>query len=186
IEADQDEKQKKGNCADICNSRILCMELSLMYLNWFTVSLVYYGVSFNAGAFGDVFMNTFLSGLVEIPANLLCYIVLEKYMSELLTALSTLGKGAITFAFSSIYLYTSELFPTPMRQLAVGSSSMFARIGSMASPYLGSTLEDVWLPMPSVIFGVLSALAGSLVLLLPETKGQKLPDTVEEAEEIGR
>ena len=61
-------------------------------------------------------------------------------MSELLTALSTLGKGAITFAFGSIYLYTSELFPTPVRHLAVGSSSMFARIGSMASPYLGSTL----------------------------------------------
>ena len=44
----------------------------------FTVSLVYYGVSFNAGAFGDVFLNTFLSGLIEIPANLLCYLCLDK------------------------------------------------------------------------------------------------------------
>lgn len=35
-------------------------------------------MSFNAGAFGDVFMNTFLSGLIEIPANLLCYICLDK------------------------------------------------------------------------------------------------------------
>ena len=40
--------------------------------------------------------------------------------------------------------------------------------------------------MPSVIFGVLSAFAGSLVLLLPETKGHKVPDTIREAEQIGR
>ncbi|KAK2140711.1 hypothetical protein LSH36_1273g00025, partial [Paralvinella palmiformis] len=46
--------------------------------------------------------------------------------------------------------------------------------------------EEIWLPMPSVIFGVLSAFAGSLVLLLPETKGHKVPDTIREAEQIGR
>ena len=40
--------------------------------------------------------------------------------------------------------------------------------------------------MPSVIFGVLSALAGGLVLFLPETKGHNVPDTVDEAEHIGR
>ncbi|KAK2140710.1 hypothetical protein LSH36_1273g00029 [Paralvinella palmiformis] len=210
-----EEKQERGKWADICNSRTLCTELALIYINWFTVSLVYYGVSYNAGAFGDVFLNTFLSGLIEIPSNLFAYLVLERCgrrwpnggillatavielslvpillvrpdMSELLTALSTLGKGAITFAFSSIYLYTSELFPTPIRHLAVGSSSVFARIGSMAAPYLGDSLEEIWLPMPSVIFAVISAITGSLVLLLPETKGHKIPDTIEEAEKIGR
>ena len=39
---------------------------------------------------------------------------------------------------------------------------------------------------PLLIFGVLSVIAGLMLLLLPETYGQKLPDTIEEGEELGR
>ena len=40
--------------------------------------------------------------------------------------------------------------------------------------------------MPNLLFGSLSLIAGLLSLLLPETKGTQLPDTIEEAELIGR
>ena len=39
---------------------------------------------------------------------------------------------------------------------------------------------------PLLIFGILSVIAGLLLLLLPETYGQKLPDTMKEGEEFGR
>jgi hypothetical protein len=42
--------------------------------------------------------------------------------------------------------------------------------------------ENTLSAVPLVIMGVLGMLAGLSVLLLPETIGQKLPDTVEEAE----
>ena len=45
---------------------------------------------------------------------------------------------------------------------------------------------QVWLPLPSVIFGVMGVLSGLLTFLLPETLNRKLPDTIAEAEEIGR
>ena len=45
---------------------------------------------------------------------------------------------------------------------------------------------DVWSPMPTLIFGVLSVVTGAVCFLMPETKGCPLPDTLEDAELIGR
>ena len=44
----------------------------------FTDSLVYYALSLNSGNLaGGVFLNTFLMGLIEVPANLLVILFLE-------------------------------------------------------------------------------------------------------------
>ena len=40
----------------------------------------------------------------------------------------------------------------------------------------------VWKPLPSLVFGLLSAISGLLYAFLPETLGQVLPDTIEQAE----
>ena len=39
---------------------------------------------------------------------------------------------------------------------------------------------------PLLVFGILSVIAGLLLLLLPETYGRKLPDTMQEGEDFGR
>lgn len=39
--------------------------------------------------------------------------------------------------------------------------------------------------IPILLFGMLSFMAGALAFLFPETKGQKLPDTVKQAEFVG-
>ena len=46
--------------------------------------------------------------------------------------------------------------------------------------------SDVWKGLPSLCYGILGLLAGSLMFLLPETVGMKLPETVEEAEAFGK
>ena len=41
----------------------------------FTNNLIYYGLSLNSGALaGNVYINTFLLGAIEIPANILCFV----------------------------------------------------------------------------------------------------------------
>lgn len=40
--------------------------------------------------------------------------------------------------------------------------------------------------LPLILFGTMSVTSGILVLLFPETLNTKLPDTIEEAEVIGR
>jgi len=48
-------------------------------------------------------------------------------------------------------------------------------------------LEKVWGPLPLVCLGLSSLVAGiSVLLLLPETKGTKLPENMEEALLIGQ
>lgn len=46
-----------------------------------------------------------------------------------------LGKFGITSAFSIVYVYTAELYPTVVRNMGVGASSMASRLGSILSPY---------------------------------------------------
>ena len=47
-----------------------------------------------------------------------------------------IGKFLISMTFAIAYLYTAELFPTSVRNVAVGAASTFARIGSMSAPYI--------------------------------------------------
>ncbi len=47
-----------------------------------------------------------------------------------------LGKVGVTCAFGTIYLYTSELYPTSLRTAGVGFSSTVGRVGAIISPYV--------------------------------------------------
>ncbi|TNM94692.1 hypothetical protein fugu_017451 [Takifugu bimaculatus] len=70
------------------------------------------------------------------------------------------------------------------RTLAVGSGSMMCRVGSVVAPFC-VYLADVWVYLPQLIVGVLAFAIGLLTLLLPETLGQPLTNTLEEAEALG-
>ena len=43
-----------------------------------------------------------------------------------------------------------------------------------------------YLHLPAIVLGVVAITGGLLILLMPETAGQKLPDTLREAEHLGR
>ncbi|KAI8500763.1 hypothetical protein Bbelb_215810 [Branchiostoma belcheri] len=101
------------------------------------------------------------------------------------TTLAMTGKFCITASFAVIYIFSAEIFPTVVRQIGIGMSSMNARVGGMVAPFV-NLLGRHWAPMPYVIFGGASIAAGLLALLLPETVGRKLPETIEEAENIGK
>merc|ERR1712107_715064 len=84
--------------------------------------------------------------------------------------LSLLGKFGAAAAFSIVFLYTAELFPTPIRNQAVGACSLVARIGGVFALLLDN-LKVFWLPAPVFIMGVVATVAGSLAIFFPETLG---------------
>jgi len=91
------------------------------------------------------------------------------------------GKACIQGAFNILYIFTSELYPTVIRNTAVGTCSMVARIGAGASGYI-AILSEVTLPtVPMAIFCIFSLFAGVLIYFLPETRDCPLPDTMWDA-----
>ncbi|KAH9633801.1 hypothetical protein HF086_005435 [Spodoptera exigua] len=94
-------------------------------------------------------------------------------------------KFGISVVFTSLYLFTSELYPTQYRHRLLAFSSMVGRIGSITAP-LTPLLMDYWDGIPSVMFGAMGILSGVLVLTQPETLGTKMPDTLAEAEALGK
>ncbi|XP_060603609.1 organic cation transporter protein-like [Ruditapes philippinarum] len=111
-------------------------------------------------------------------------------LQPLTITLALIGKAASASAFGIIYMFTAELSPTVLRNAAVGLCSCAARVGAMLAPYIAKSGEMIGGKFgtiePLVIFGALSISAGLLLLLLPETHRQILPDTIAEGEQFGR
>jgi len=187
-----------------------------VFYSWLIVAMVYYGLSFNSkNLSANRYISSFISGFVEVPAVVVILPALSKFgrrlcycgsfvgggvcclIVALITfispdaiwfplAIAMTGKFLISMTFAIAYLYTAELFPTKVRNLAVGLASTFARIGSISAPYIVDLLGSVHAGIPVVIFGAFSTSAGLLALMLPETLNRKLPESVAEVERSGR
>ncbi|KAJ1519978.1 hypothetical protein ONE63_004210 [Megalurothrips usitatus] len=191
-------------------SKILLMRFINCAYCWMANTFVYYGLSLNAVTLsGDEYVNFILSGLVEVPANLLAFwlqdragrrlsqagtlvvagasclafLAIPEDMQWLQVTVYMLGKFAITISFIVVYIITAEMFPTKVRQSMVSYGSTFGRIGSILAPQT-PLLATVGEALPMTLFGVVSLSSGMLALLFPETTDRPLPETIEEAENL--
>ncbi|XP_063636275.1 organic cation transporter protein-like [Cydia splendana] len=195
----------------VVKSRVMLRRCCTTPVWWITTTFIYYGLSINSVSLsGNMYLNYVATAAVEIPGFWTAVLVLDRvgrkvtlftgYMScaiccilfafipnnmyGLSLALYLTGKFSIAAVFTSLYLYTSELYPTRHRHSFLGYSSMMGRIGSIISP-LTPPLMEYWSGIPSVLFGAMAVISAVLVLSQPETFGTKLPDTVEDAELVG-
>ncbi|XP_043653157.1 organic cation transporter protein [Drosophila teissieri] len=184
----------------------------LIFFDWFVNSGVYYGLSWNTNNLGgNQLVNFVISGAVEIPGYTLLLFTLNRYgrrsilcgtmlvagisllatifvpsdMNWLIIACAMIGKLAITSSYGTIYIFSAEQFPTVVRNVGLGASSMVARVGGILAPYL-KLLGEIWRPLPLIICGALSLTAGLLSLLLPETLNKPMPETIEDGENFGK
>ncbi|KAL3678592.1 hypothetical protein R1sor_021548 [Riccia sorocarpa] len=86
-------------------------------------------------------------------------------------------------AYNLVYIYTTELFPTVVRNSALGLATQAASIGSIIAPVV-VVLGRTNAPLPFIIFGCLSMLGGALAIRLPETKDESLHETMEGMERV--
>ncbi|XP_063362509.1 organic cation transporter-like protein [Cydia amplana] len=206
----QKTQLKKGNIVDLFRTPNIRKNILAMAFNWLTCSYCFYGVSQYVGQLsGNAFINVAASASVTLLGTL-CSIPLMKVMGRktiliifnficafclLVLAVLPEGPGTVVCAsvgvvssfivFVVVYLYCTELFPTVVRNAALGFSSMMARVGSMIAPFvIASSSMATW--VPPVLFAVLPLVAGFVAFLLPETKGCELMVTIEEGEQFGK
>merc|ERR550525_544932 len=208
----QPASSKSGNVFDLFKSVGLLRSTLIMYYLFFTNSFVYYGLTLNSGSLipGNLHFNIIVSGLLEIAANIITIFALlflgrrlsvcgsmaiggvtlfaVPYVDGVLgkAVLAQIGRFAITGSFSMVFVYAVEVFPTVIRNVGLGSASVWARIGGIIAPYIGRELGKTSPDAPLYIFGATSLIAAGLVLFLPETKGVSPPSTVEEGERLSR
>uniref|UniRef100_UPI0037E9AAA3 solute carrier family 22 member 2-like n=1 Tax=Semicossyphus pulcher TaxID=241346 RepID=UPI0037E9AAA3 len=181
----------------------------ILSFNWFTSAVVYQGLIMRLGILGgNVYIDFLISGLVEFPAAFLILFTIERIGRRLpfasanivagaacfitafipdsmfwfKTVVACIGRLGITMAFEMVVFVNTELYPTFVRNFGVSVCSTLCDIGGIIAPFLLYRLAVIWLELPLIIFGSLAFLAGGLVLLLPETRGVPLPDTIDDIE----
>ncbi|XP_050535666.1 solute carrier family 22 member 4-like isoform X2 [Daktulosphaira vitifoliae] len=196
----------------IFSSKEIFLRLINCSFCWTTITLVYYGLSLTSVEFsGNKYLNFMLVNAIEVPAFLTSWYFMERFPRRNTQAFSFLFSGlgcilvnvtpdghlwlklllflgskyAITMAFNTMYVFTAEMFPTELRMSLFGITSMFGRFGSMIAPQMSLLSAYFGQYVPILLFGIISFVAGALAFLFPETKDQKLPDTVKQAELVG-
>ncbi|XP_021368562.1 solute carrier family 22 member 8-like [Mizuhopecten yessoensis] len=203
---------KRYNITTIFRHKIILFNSLILWYMWLVNSLVYYALSLTSSALsGDRFVNYFLIAIVEYPAALMEFLLINRIgrrktcilfhvIAGIALAVSTVckslsdgagtlgavslvfnlvGKFGITGSFSTIFLYTPELYPTNLRNAGIGFSSCVARAGGMLAPFAGPLMDYItW--GPGAISAAMCLLAVYLLTFLPETAGYELPTTIEE------
>ncbi|XP_048736781.1 organic cation transporter protein-like [Ostrea edulis] len=164
---------------------------------------------------GNLYINFAVAVLVEALGYLLCFLMnktgrkpmhlvvmfgsgfgcllsilpaffLDSSYTWLLVAFAMVGKFGISAAFGEIYIYTGELFPTVVRSFILGFCGIGARLGATISPYIYYFADGKFgEALPLIIFGGSTIMVALLSIQLPETRGRKLLENVNDADHEG-
>ncbi|XP_014251431.1 organic cation transporter protein-like [Cimex lectularius] len=187
----------------------------VVWVNWSNVGLCFFGLEqYLSQVGGNIFANVAISSACIIPGVLASIYTMDKlgrrmtlfvgqfvgaiscliiiliprsvaYAEWYKVGLATLGVTGVAVGFTTLYLYSTELFPTVVRNTGLGSGSMCARVGSMVAPFIAS-LDQVNPNIPAAMFGASSFIAALLCLMLPETLNTILPVSLEDGEHFGK
>lgn len=207
-------KEKSLGYLTLFKSPVISLRTVCICVAFTSSAFVYYQLMINIGNMGgNTFMNLFLLAVAEGPGSLvgvyvadklgrrwthaailainaICFFVLiwvvqDPSLTPLVTVLCMIVKFMISATFTVAYVQAMEVFPTSVRQSGIGFATLISQMISIGGPYviyLGAT--DLRLPY-AVMF--LICVAGVVAtVLLPETAGRSLPETMEDAEKFGK
>ncbi|XP_071113404.1 organic cation transporter protein-like [Haliotis cracherodii] len=167
---------------------------------------------------GSVYINGLIAGGTEFVSYIACILLLDRIgrkslhcaamilggicctatilpvlygsggLTWLTITLALVGRAFVSASFAIIWLYSSELFPTVIRNSVMGVANICGRLGGVISPYIANLAMvipgDFGRAVPLIIFGVSMVGAGLLALFLPETLTRELPESIEDAEKM--
>uniref|UniRef100_A0A3B3TLQ1 Solute carrier family 22 member 4 n=1 Tax=Poecilia latipinna TaxID=48699 RepID=A0A3B3TLQ1_9TELE len=203
-------RDKKFNILVLLKSCNIFTTALLSSSLWMIVAMNYFALILNtSNLHGNPYLNCFLSAATEVPAYIIVLLLLRFSSRRLcqsaslllggimiicvnlipidLPAVSVLlemvGKFGITSAFCVLYAFTAELFPTVIRNTAMGCCSTAARIGTIISPFI-IYLGFYFRALPYIVMGVMAVCGSGFCFMLPETHGKALPEALSDMQQL--
>ncbi|KAM1057349.1 organic cation/carnitine transporter 4-like [Malus sylvestris] len=192
-----------GSLIDVMKSPVTRIRLFLAVAINFLCSVVYYGLSLNVvNLETNLYINVLLNAVAEMPAFTITAILLDKYGRKPLAIGTLWFSGVFCFlgslvgnvgvwkvvrmvcgilgifgmagTYNLLFIYTTELFPTVVRNAALGCATQAAQMGAILAPFvvvLGGGL-------PFAVFAMCGVVGGMFAFYLPETLNKPLYDTM--------
>jgi len=210
IEAElvEEDEGKIYTAADLFRLPVLRCKTIILLVCWVTCASLYYVLLLDQSELSeDLYLGFLITAGVQLPGYVYVILTLERPMfgrkrsmcfflllsgacltshpllpsafTKSRVALSVIGRFAANCSYTILNLYSAELFPTVVRGVGMGFTVVVSRLGTMLAPYillLG--------PHSPIFFGISALLSGLLALLLPETLGRSLPETLQDGERL--
>ncbi|KAJ4835697.1 hypothetical protein Tsubulata_050632, partial [Turnera subulata] len=169
----------------------------------FGIGMVYFGVPLGVGNLGyNIYVNVLFNALLELPSYLVTFIIVDKWNKRssifwfsVLSGISSIlcvypsgnfpeeAKVGLELGLQFNYdLYTTELFPTSVRNSATSMMRQSFALSGVFSSALVSTGKTNSV-LSYAVFGIMILFCSLFVFLLPEIRGAALLDSVHEEEE---
>lgn len=157
------QNNKKYNITHLFRTPNLRLKTIFICINWFMCGSCFFGLAQYMGYIdGNIFINVAVSAAIEIPGTILVLFLISRVSrlkilisANLLSAasllllivisnsrftiiLTILGLAGMSLSFPTVYLYSTEVFPTVIRNIGIGLGSVCARTGSIIAPYIAT------------------------------------------------
>ncbi|KAI5638920.1 sugar transporter domain-containing protein [Phthorimaea operculella] len=211
VEIAQSEAEcKKYSALDLFKTPRLRKHSLLLVIIWVCIAMVFDGHVRNVGSLGlDIFLTFSVATFTEFPADLLLIAILDCVGRRWLSCLSMVisgifsllattvpvgipsaslaivGRFSVNISYNIGMQYAAELLPTVVRGQGLAMIHISGYLATILVPYI-VYLAVIETYIPLLILGALGIFGGCLCLLLPESTGKEMPQTIQDGEEYGR
>ena len=189
---------------DLFRTRNLRIKTTVLAFTWIVCSALYYVLLLDQSELASgLYLGFLITALVQLPGYFYVIFTLERPIfgrkrsmcaflllsgfclclhpiienRDLKIAISVFGRFCANCSYTILNLFSAEQFPTVVRGVGVGFTLVISRIGTILAPFillLG--------PYSPIVFGTGAVMAGVSSLILPETLGKPLPETIADGE----
>ncbi|CAH0722971.1 unnamed protein product, partial [Brenthis ino] len=208
IDVASNTKEKEQGVLALFREPSLRVMIIFLIITFMGVAVVFDGIirlSENLGL--DFFLTFTVTSATEIPSIIILVLLLDRFgrrwmvmgpmmisaILSFVTAFIPRGVASVTLAvivrffnnmaFGTIIQWTPELIPTPVRGFGASFVHTSAFIAITFSPFIIYS-DRVWEGLSLIIVGVIGVVVSLIALVLPETKGQRMPQTMEDLNDL--
>ncbi|XP_020592244.1 organic cation/carnitine transporter 4-like isoform X2 [Phalaenopsis equestris] len=195
---------ESGSIIDVLRSRRTRLRLILMICINFMCAVVYYGLTLNVvNLKTNLYLSVTLNSVAEMPAYVITAVLLDRLgrkplgigtmllsgvfcligffiggagmmMKTLRMVCGVIGIFGMAAMYNLLFIYTAELFPTVVRNAALGCVTQASQLGAILAPLVVVAGQS----LPFAVFGACGIAGALLTCFLPETMNKPLYDTM--------